>query len=65
MFMEIGRPTSGSGSEAEQLAFLQRLPHLLRGLTWWVSNGPYCTMCASVHSTRISIPSGFDIRTVG
>lgn len=39
MLMEIGWPTSGSGSEAEQLAFLQRLPGLLKevnlvGVEW-------------------------------
>lgn len=32
MLMEIGWPTSGSGNEAEQLAFLERLPTLLKGI---------------------------------
>jgi hypothetical protein len=32
MLMEIGWPSSGSGSEAEQLAFLERLPTLLKGI---------------------------------
>ena len=32
MLMEIGWPTSGSGNEAEQLAFLERLPSLLKGI---------------------------------
>lgn len=32
MLMEIGWPTSGSGNEAEQLAFLKRLPSLLKGI---------------------------------
>jgi hypothetical protein len=32
MFMEVGWPTSGSGSEAEQLAFLRCLPGLLKGI---------------------------------
>jgi hypothetical protein len=32
MLMEIGWPTSGSGSEAEQLAFIERLPALLKGI---------------------------------
>jgi len=32
MLMEIGWPTSGSGSEAEQLAFIERLPTLLKGI---------------------------------
>lgn len=32
MLMEIGWPTSGSGNEAEQLAFLERLPNLLKGI---------------------------------
>jgi hypothetical protein len=32
MLMEIGWPTSGSGSEAEQVAFIKRLPNLLKGI---------------------------------
>jgi hypothetical protein len=32
MLMEIGWPTSGSGSEAEQRAFIGRLPGLLKGI---------------------------------
>lgn len=32
MFMEAGWPTSGTGSEAEQVAFLERLPVLLKGI---------------------------------
>ena len=32
MLMEIGWPTAGSGSEEEQLAFLARLPELLKGI---------------------------------
>ena len=32
MLMEIGWPTSGSGSETEQLDFLRRLPALLEGI---------------------------------
>lgn len=32
MLMEIGWPTSGPGTEAEQLAFIQRLPALLKGI---------------------------------
>ena len=32
MLMEIGWPTSGSGSETEQLAFVERLPSLLKGI---------------------------------
>jgi hypothetical protein len=32
MFMEAGWPTSGSGSEAEQLDYLERLPALLKGI---------------------------------
>jgi hypothetical protein len=32
MLMEIGWLTSGSGSEAEQLAFIKRLPSLLKGI---------------------------------
>ena len=32
LFMEIGWPTAGSGSAAEQVAFIRRLPELLRGM---------------------------------
>lgn len=32
MIMEAGWPTSGTGSEAEQVAFLERLPGLLKGI---------------------------------
>lgn len=32
LFMEVGWPTSGSGSAAEQVAFIRRLPELLRGM---------------------------------
>jgi hypothetical protein len=32
MLMEIGWPTTGSGSEAEQTAFIERLPSLLKGI---------------------------------
>jgi len=32
MIMEIGWPTSGTGSEAEQTAFIRRLPDLLKGI---------------------------------
>ncbi len=32
MLMEIGWPTSGTGDEAEQLAFIRRLPALLKGI---------------------------------
>ena len=32
MFMEVGWPTAGSGSAAEQVAFIRRLPELLRGM---------------------------------
>ena len=32
MIMEAGWPTSGSGSEAEQVAFVERLPGLLKGI---------------------------------
>ncbi|MFL6623421.1 MAG: hypothetical protein ACJ8NR_12580 [Sulfurifustis sp.] len=32
LFMEVGWPTSGSGNEAEQLAFLRRLPALMKGI---------------------------------
>lgn len=32
MLMEVGWPSSGSGSEAEQLAFIERLPGLLKGI---------------------------------
>lgn len=32
MLMEVGWPTSGSGTEAEQLAFIERLPTLLKGI---------------------------------
>jgi hypothetical protein len=32
MLMEIGWPTSGSGSEAEQAGFIERLPGLLKGI---------------------------------
>lgn len=32
MLMEIGWPTSGSGNEAEQFAFIKRLPGLLKGI---------------------------------
>jgi hypothetical protein len=32
MIMEAGWPTAGSGSEAEQVAFLERLPGLLKGI---------------------------------
>jgi hypothetical protein len=32
MLMEVGWPTSGSGNEAEQLAFIERLPALLEGI---------------------------------
>lgn len=32
MIMEAGWPTSGTGSEAEQVAFMERLPGLLKGI---------------------------------
>jgi len=32
MIMEVGWPTSGTGSEAEQVAFIERLPGLLKGI---------------------------------
>ena len=32
MIMEAGWPTSGTGSEAEQVAFIERLPGLLKGI---------------------------------
>jgi hypothetical protein len=32
LFMEFGWPTAGTGSEAEQVAFIQRLPGLLQGI---------------------------------
>jgi hypothetical protein len=32
MLMEVGWPTSGSGNDAEQLAFIERLPALLEGI---------------------------------
>jgi hypothetical protein len=32
MLTEIGWPTSGSGNESEQVAFLERLPSLLKGI---------------------------------
>ena len=32
LFMEIGWPTAGSGSAAEQVAFIRRLPELLKGM---------------------------------
>ena len=32
MIMEAGWPTSGTGSEAEQVAYLERLPDLLKGI---------------------------------
>jgi hypothetical protein len=32
MLMETGWPASGSGSESEQLAFLERMPSLLKGI---------------------------------
>jgi hypothetical protein len=32
MIMEAGWPTSGAGNEAEQVAFLERLPGLLKGI---------------------------------
>lgn len=32
MLMEIGWPTSGTGSESEQRAFIKRLPSLLKGI---------------------------------
>lgn len=32
MIMEAGWPTSGTGSEAEQVAYLERLPGLLKGI---------------------------------
>jgi hypothetical protein len=32
LIMEAGWPTSGSGNEAEQVAFLERLPRLLKGI---------------------------------
>lgn len=32
MLMEIGWPTAGSGSEAEQISFIERLPALLKGI---------------------------------
>jgi len=32
LFMEVGWPTTGTGSEEEQVAFIQRLPELLQGI---------------------------------
>ena len=32
LFMEVGWPTTGTGSEEEQVAFIQRLPGLLQGV---------------------------------
>jgi hypothetical protein len=32
ILMEVGWPTSGSGSEAEQVSFIERLPGLLKGI---------------------------------
>ena len=32
LLMEVGWPTTGTGTEAEQAAYIQRLPDLLRGL---------------------------------
>jgi hypothetical protein len=32
MLMEVGWPTSGSGTEAEQVGFIERLPDLLKGI---------------------------------
>jgi hypothetical protein len=32
MLMELGWPTAGSGNEAEQLGFIERLPELLKGV---------------------------------
>ncbi len=58
MLMEVGWPSSGTGGEAEQVAFLKRLPRLLRGinlvgLEW-----------ALLHDVQVGA-FGADLNTVG
>ena len=55
MFMEMGWPTEGSGTEADQVAFIQRLPDMLSGIR------PLAVVWALLHD--ISVLPGDQFRT--
>jgi hypothetical protein len=58
LFMEAGWPTSGPGNEAEQAAYIRRLPQLLRGLRTSV------VAWALLHDVKLSA-FGADLNSVG
>lgn len=58
LFMEVGWPTRGGGSELEQEAFIRRLPAMLRGLN--------VTIVAWALLHDVALPEfGADLRSVG
>ncbi len=58
LFMEVGWPTSGTGSDAEQVAYIQRLPALLTGINVKV------VAWALLHDVGVAA-FGADLNTVG